>query len=358
MSVISRKFNAKIASLKNEFEVNKDIKHQGIKGGFNEIELSNLITDVIPQRYQVTKGIIENSSGEQSNETDILIYDNEILPLYMKNDLTFVPVEAVKYNFEVKSSLNATEVKTTIDKFKKFRSIGGKSPTVLFGFSSDMKGSELARLKTYDADFYTNPSIDVICTSGKSYYYKDVTTLFLKDFANVSDFLAASKSNNGLDIEGSVEAMRTLMSNDEALSQMSRSQFAVAIQGMIQMNNHMASINDKELVINGNKLSEITFKIHRWIGVEAVNNEAELGFLSGISNTLSKGNFGQYLLSDATHEYKVFSVCYENMWGNLSFQDFNENGLDYDSSKASYSFRTTQESHQIIFSKVTEEKDG
>lgn len=358
MSVISKKFNAKITSLKNDFEVNKDISHQGIKGGFNEIELANLIRDVIPPRYQVTKGIIENSSGDQSHETDILIYDNEILPLYMKNDLTFVPVEAVKYNFEVKSSLNATEIQTTIDKFKRFRSIGGKSPTVLFGFSSDIKGSELARLKKYDPNFYINPSISVLCSSNKSYYYKDVKTHYLKDFAKVSDFLAASKSSNGLDIEGAVEAMRCLMVNDEALSLMSRSQFALAIQGLIQMNNHMASINDKDLVINGHKLSDITFKVHRWIGVEVENNETELAFLSGISNTLSKGNFGEYLLSDATHDFKVFAICYEDMWGNLSCQDFNENGLDYESNSASYSFRTTQESSQILFTRVTEAKNG
>ena len=82
--------------------------HQGIKGGLNESELSDLIRDVIPKRYKFSKGIIENSRGEQSNETDVLIYDDEILPSYMKNELTFVPVEAVKYNFEVKSTLNAS----------------------------------------------------------------------------------------------------------------------------------------------------------------------------------------------------------------------------------------------------------
>ncbi len=358
MSVISKKFNAKITSLKNEFEVNKNIVHQGIKGGFNEIELANLIKDVIPQRYQVTRGIIENSKGEQSHETDILIYDNEILPLYMKNELTFVPVEAVKYNFEVKSSLNATEVQTTIDKFKKYKNIGGESPTVLFGFSSDIKGSELSRLKKYDPSFYTTPSISALCISDKCYYYKEVKTLYLKDFAKVSDFFASVKLTNGLDIEGPVEAMRALMSNDEALSLMSRSQFALAIERLIQMNLNMANIDEKDLVINGHKLSEITFKIHRWIGVEADNNEAELGFLSGISNTLSKGNFGPYLLSSAIHKPKVFAVCYEDMWGNLSCQDFNENGLDYECTNASYSFKTTQESSQIIFKKMTVETDG
>lgn len=349
MSIISKKFSAKITSLKNEFEVNQDIEHQGVKGGFNEIELASLIKDVIPQRYQVTKGIIENSKGEQSHETDILIYDNEILPLYMKYDLTFVPVEAVKYNFEVKSTLNAAEVKTTIEKFRKFREIGGYAPTVLFGFSSDIKGSELSRLKKYDPDFFINPSVSVLCTSNKSYYFKSVTTHYLKDYAKVSDFLDSTKASGGMDLNGAAEAMRALMRNDDVLSMMSRSQFALAIQSIIIMNDHISSIDDKDLVINGHKLSEITFKIHKWVGVEACNNEVELSFLSGISNTLSKGNFGQYLLSSATHESKVYAICYEDMWGNLSCQDFNENGLHYDCDSVSYSFQTSQESSEIIF---------
>jgi hypothetical protein len=349
MSIISKKFSAKITSLKKEFEVNQDIEHQGVKGSFNEIELASLIKDVIPQRYQVTKGIIENSKGEQSHETDILIYDNEILPLYMKNDLTFVPVEAVKYNFEVKSTLNATEVKTTIEKFRKFREIGGYAPTVLFGFSSDIKGSELSRLKKYDPDFYTNPSISVLCTSDKSYYFKSVTTHHLKDYAKVSDFIASTKASGGMDLNDAADAMRALMKNDDALSKMRRSQFALAIQSSIIMNGHITTIDDKDLVINGHRLSEITFKIHKWVGVEAYNNEVELGLLSGISNTLSKGNFGQYLLSSATHESKVYAICYEDMWGNLSCQDFNENGLHYDCNSASYSFKTTKEYSEIIF---------
>lgn len=157
MSIISEKFNAKISSLKRDFEVNKDVMHNGVKGGLNESELSSLIKEVIPQRYKATKGIIENSIGRQSNETDIFIYDDEILPPYIKNDLTFVPVEAVKYNFEVKSMLNDNELKTTIDKFENFISIGGRSPTVLFSFSSDIKGSELSRYKKMMIVFLQTP---------------------------------------------------------------------------------------------------------------------------------------------------------------------------------------------------------
>lgn len=58
------------------------------------------------------------------------------------------------------------------------------------------------------------------------------------------------------------------------------------------MNKHISSVNDKETIINDNKLIEMVFKIHKWIVIEAENNEIELSFLSGISNTLSKGNLG------------------------------------------------------------------
>ncbi|MFQ1752646.1 DUF6602 domain-containing protein [Aeromonas veronii] len=349
MGIISEKFSAKISALKAEFESNKEVVHQGIKGGLNESELSDIIREVIPSRYKLTKGIIENPRGDQSNETDILIYDDEILPAYMKNELAFVPVEAVKYNFEVKSGLNANELKTTIAKFERFKSIGGTSPTVLFSFSSDIDGSELKRLKKYDKNFFTNPAITVLCTSAKSYYFKSVSKHFLKDYISNSDFLKSFQEASKFDFYGAIEAMRELMSNDVALSQMSRSQFALCIQGMIQMNNHSAGIDGKDLTINELKYSEITFNIHKWVGVEMDSNEVELSLLSGISNTLSKGSFGQYLLHSGTHEPKVFAVCYEDMWGNLSCQDFDENGLSYDSDRVKISFKTSKESSKVLF---------
>lgn len=180
MGIISEKFSAKISALKAEFESNKEVVHQGIKGGLNESELSDIIREVIPSRYKLTKGIIENPRGDQSNETDILIYDDEILPAYMKNELAFVPVEAVKYNFEVKSGLNANELKTTIAKFERFKSIGGTSPTVLFSFSSDIDGSELKRLKKYDKNFFTNPAITVFVPPLKVITLKVLANTFLK----------------------------------------------------------------------------------------------------------------------------------------------------------------------------------
>ncbi|WP_228149208.1 DUF6602 domain-containing protein [Acinetobacter baumannii] len=93
MGIISEKINAKISSLKADFEINRNVVHQGVKGGLNEQELINLIKDVIPSKYKISRGIIENSKNEQSNETDFFIYDDEILPPYIKQDLAFLPIE-------------------------------------------------------------------------------------------------------------------------------------------------------------------------------------------------------------------------------------------------------------------------
>ncbi|MEF0862014.1 hypothetical protein PX110_17060, partial [Acinetobacter baumannii] len=109
------------------------------------------------------------------------------------------------------------------------------------------------------------------------------------------------------------------------------------------------NITTNSLKINGLDYSKIKFKIHRWIGYESANNITDLLLLAGISNTLCKEKFGYYLLQNKENDMKVFSVCYEDMWGNISLHDFDENGLNDD--EVSFTFSTTSESHKILFKK-------
>lgn len=320
MNIIAKKINLKINELKSDFEVNKSILHQGVKGGLNESGLSLLIKDIIPQKYKVIRGLIENSEGQQSNETDIIIYDDEILPPYIKDDLAFIPVEAVKYNFEVKSKLNATELKTTIDKFKKFHKIGGKSPTVLFSFSTDLAGNELSRYHKYDKNFHTNPAISVLCVSNKGYYYKQISEYRLQDFLSKEKLI---EKNKELDY--------------------------ICGQSM--------DVN-QSLFINGISYSDITFKIHQWIGLDndpSLNNNIELSFLSGISNTLSKGCFGTYLINEDDLTPKILASCYEDMWGNISCKRFNEDGLD--DNAVSFTFISNEKNPRIIFNTAPKKQE-
>nr|WP_312986607.1 DUF6602 domain-containing protein [Comamonas koreensis] len=349
MSIIFEKIKSKIENLKNEFRINKIVAHNGIKGELNESELSSLIKEVIPQRYRVSKGVIENTKGDQSNETDILIYDDEILPAYIRKDLTFVPVEAVKYIFEVKSSLNSTELKTTFSKFKKFKSIGGLSPTALFAYSSDTNGSELSRYRKLDIDFLINPAIKVLCVSDKSYYYNETKEYYIKDYLPQHEIIQKIDSAKELNLEITGDIIAAMMRNDEFLNKMPRSEFALLIKKSILFDELTSNLNDRKLILNKIDYSEIKFKVHKWIGIESCDSNIELAFLSKISNTLSKENFGKYLLREMNLKPEVFAICYEDMWGNLSCQDFAEEGLKYDPDEFSFSFETSIEKSRIIF---------
>ncbi|MFW1733823.1 DUF6602 domain-containing protein [Acinetobacter sp. ULE_I001] len=326
MSIISEKFNAKITSLKEEFQINKDVVHQGIKGGLNEVEFSNLVSEIIPKKFKISKGIIENIEGEQSNETDFFIYDDEILPPYIKNDLAFVPVEATKYVFEIKSILNSTELKTTISKFSKYADLGGRAPTVLFSFSTDIQGSELDRYRKNDANFYTYPELMVLCVSDKGYYYKMVEEKYLIEILPIEEFIKNVKKEEDF----------KLKVGDTTIS----------FDNLKQTN---LTINSDSLKLNGIDYSKIKYKIHRWFGVENAGNIIELSLLSGISNTLCKEKFGKYLLHGKDPVFKVFSICFEDMWGNISCQDFDPNGLSYNLTDIEFTFSSNKENHKLLF---------
>ena len=354
MGMLLRKINEKINYLKNAYQNNQNIQHQGIKGGFNENELSDLIKEIIPTKYIITKGIIENSTGKQSNETDIIIYDNDVLPYYIKNDLSFIPIEAVKYIFEVKSTLNSNELKTTINKFSNYKEMSGRSPTVLFAYSSDIQGNELTRYKGNDKNFFTNPEISVLCISNKCYCYKQVEEYYLKDFYTNEEWLKLYADNeNNLDINKAFEMVDEAF-NNEILEKLNRKQFVLAIKAMIQVDTHKRNMNEYSITINGVYFKEIKFKIHKWIQIKVndkINNIEILSFLSGISNTLSKESFGKYLLNDMNCTAMVCGVCYEDMWGNISAEDFDENGLNYNTNQFSFSYQSSSEnnSHKMIF---------
>lgn len=326
MSIISEKFNAKITSIKEEFKINKDVGHQGIKGGLNEVEFSNLISEIIPKKFKLSRGIIENAQGEQSNETDFFIYDDEILPPYIKKDLAFIPVEATKYVFEIKSILNSTELKTTISKFSKYVDLGGRAPTVLFSFSTDIHGSELDRYRKNDANFYTYPEIMVLCISDKSYYFKMVEEKYLIEILPIDEFIKNSKKDEDF----------KLKVGDTTIS----------FDNLKQTN---LTINSDSLNLNGIDYSKIKYKIHRWFGIENAGNIVELSLLSGISNTLCKETFGKYLLHGKDQNFKVFSICFEDMWGNISCQDFDPNGLSYNLNDIEFNFSTSKENHKLLF---------
>lgn len=122
-NVIKSHATALVAGMLAESEALTGVVHPGHKGTCREILLADLLQKFLPSFLSLSTGIIVNSSGEslkeeQSNQTDIIIYDDRILPPFVqKGELGMVPVESVVGIIEVKTTLTKSELwKDNVDK--------------------------------------------------------------------------------------------------------------------------------------------------------------------------------------------------------------------------------------------------
>lgn len=170
-----------------------EIDHSGLKGRIREIITERLLKPILPPGVETGNGKIIDSQGNQSAETDIIIYSRLTLPplIYGYSSGLF-PVEACIYSIEVKSLLNATEIQDTLNKVRRLRNlryldsfyplnfikpIGPPSSfaiPALFAFSSDLTDdgiSEIERYRRYDKNADTAPLIPVICIPRRGYWW-------------------------------------------------------------------------------------------------------------------------------------------------------------------------------------------
>lgn len=106
-----------IKELLNRVEVlsgkaRSELSHQGLKGFLREIFVSDTLKLFLPNQFGIGSGIVVNHKGEQSKQTDIIIYDNRILPPFIgKQRVGAYPAESVIAVIEVKSILGSKEIK-------------------------------------------------------------------------------------------------------------------------------------------------------------------------------------------------------------------------------------------------------
>lgn len=315
--------NSKIEYIKSSYEANKLVKHQGIKGNLNEILLRDMLQDLIPSKYRFTNGVIQDCAGFQSNESDIIIYDNEILPtILFGGELGFVPSESVKYNFEVKSTLSSTEVKNTVRKFSHLRNcLNYDGVNSLFAFSSDLHlKNELERYyKIDESEFLQNPAIRVLMIVNKGYYFFNSERIYLKDLVSKNEFA------------------KTVNTQSDGRFKVGNCAIDVKRETKFDIKG--------DFIINGLNYEDIYLDRYFWCGSSnnTKQNEYFLSFLSGVSNTLSQGTFGKYLTNEKGEGLKVFSECIVDMWGNSSHKKVNFDGINESVlSKCKYSFSLTE----------------
>jgi hypothetical protein len=95
--------NQMLASL----NVNREfIEHPGSKGDATEQHWIEFLRTYLPDRYKVDKAIVIDSTGNVSEQMDIVIYDAIYTPFIFKQDgFMYIPAESVYAVFEVKQDV-------------------------------------------------------------------------------------------------------------------------------------------------------------------------------------------------------------------------------------------------------------
>lgn len=98
--------------------------HPGTKGDNTEANWIKWFQEYLPERYKVDKAIIIDSSGKQSQQIDLVIYDAQYSYLvFHQGDTKLIPAESVYAVFEVKQELNKEYIEAAGEKAKSVRTL-------------------------------------------------------------------------------------------------------------------------------------------------------------------------------------------------------------------------------------------
>jgi len=108
-TLIQKRSTAIVKGMIEQIESLSDLEHGLTNGELKEIFVSKVLSHFLPSQYDLGSGVIINKDGQQSNQTDIIVYDKRFLPPFIKEQhIGVYPVESVLATIEVKSKLNKT----------------------------------------------------------------------------------------------------------------------------------------------------------------------------------------------------------------------------------------------------------
>jgi hypothetical protein len=85
------------------------IRHSSSKGDSLENTWIEWLKKYLPNRYCVDKALIIDSTGQLSDQMDLVIYDQQYTPfVFIQNGILYIPAEGVYAIFEVKPDLQGT----------------------------------------------------------------------------------------------------------------------------------------------------------------------------------------------------------------------------------------------------------
>jgi hypothetical protein len=164
--IVEEYWDGVVRRLQAEVDIfNRLIGHAGEQGRENELSLARLLENLVPRRLGIGSGIVIDSTGQRSQQTDIVIYDLADQPTVMaQTNQVIFPVEVVYAVVEVKTVLRAADLvdfaskKRSMDKLTSQFSTGPES--LLLSYEAWAKPITVAE-HIYDMDSSTRP--DGLC---------------------------------------------------------------------------------------------------------------------------------------------------------------------------------------------------
>jgi len=129
MKLVSQYWRGVLRRLQAEVEdFNSLINHRGEQGRENELSIARMLENLIPARYGVGSGLLFDSDGNESSQTDIVLFDAVDEPAILaQTTQVLFPVENVRGAIEVKTNINGAEL---VDIGKKVGSVKALHPAV------------------------------------------------------------------------------------------------------------------------------------------------------------------------------------------------------------------------------------
>jgi hypothetical protein len=120
-------FNTRFAAALNHFGAalleTSGITHTGIKGTKREDAFRNFLAERLPKRYGVASGEIVDQLNTTGPQLDVLVYDQTRDFSFSDGTIHVLPAEALLVSIEVKTKLDANEVRRCCEAARRLRAL-------------------------------------------------------------------------------------------------------------------------------------------------------------------------------------------------------------------------------------------
>lgn len=117
------KFGLAIQYLGLNLAESENVQHMGNRGEEREFSLSQFLKELLPSDFRIAAGEVIDLGGASSPALDLMIYDRSKNSPFYSQAREIIPAEALLASFEVKTNLNADEVRRCIKAAAKLKAL-------------------------------------------------------------------------------------------------------------------------------------------------------------------------------------------------------------------------------------------